>query len=362
MPAQILHTLFGEAVIAETYGRLYHGEGQKPAQIQEICRGRYRSAFMLGCQGPDIFYHSQMTRPVALEYGTLLHRRDFGNFAARLFARSLAQGSPERTPLGVYALGFMTHALLDRACHPYIVYKSNPLGSSAAAERFAKIFRPGTAHAFFERILDVLRLEYVEGKRAESWDQYALVDGCSHPPAGLTELLAETLIEAYPDRAGKDEKLFQRISNALGDCAVFYCGTDPRLTAQYTVSSVFSQELPLQHLPLAYLYPDRFPLYPDYLNLSRQVWFYPSAGSPADTRSFLDIFYAAVHAGGDIFSSFLLSYHKTGAIPIMETARRIGNGGLSIQDTSGKPCPAERTNPLPLDEILTHQYAIRGRA
>jgi hypothetical protein len=37
-------------------------------------------------------------------------------------------------PLLAYTLGFMTHAALDRATHPYIVYKSTML---AVSERFA---------------------------------------------------------------------------------------------------------------------------------------------------------------------------------------------------------------------------------
>lgn len=59
MPAQILHTLFGEDLMAELHGNHpWHRLTKK-----------YGSVFALGCQGPDIFYHSQKTRPVALEYG-----------------------------------------------------------------------------------------------------------------------------------------------------------------------------------------------------------------------------------------------------------------------------------------------------
>ena len=97
--------------------------------VREQIGGNLRNVFALGCQGPDVFYHSQRLRPVALEYGSLLHRLNFGVFSAALLQMALPVSCPagecqSSTPAHAYALGFMTHAALDRYCHPYIVYKS----------------------------------------------------------------------------------------------------------------------------------------------------------------------------------------------------------------------------------------------
>lgn len=348
MPAQILHTLFGEAVCAGLSTRL-------PLKL----RGLDRWVFALGCQGPDIFYHSQMRRPAALEYGTLLHRRGFGTFTARLLNRALSSAG---IAVLTYALGFMTHALLDRFCHPYIVYKSDPAGETPeTAARFARVFRRNTAHAFFERILDVLMLAFLRGTAATSWDQRALAAVCRVPPVGIKELLADTLREVFPERAGTDEKVCSRIDNAFADSAAFYCITAPQTTALYRYLKL-KRDSPLRELSLAYLYPERLPLHIDYLNLARRTWFYPTTAGAEDTRSFLDIYDAAVQAGIDTVSSVLTPYWETGIFPQEPAARRLGNGGLSIQDETGRPCPAVKTGVLPLDEVLLRQNALRTEA
>ncbi|MDR2534759.1 MAG: zinc dependent phospholipase C family protein [Treponema sp.] len=359
MPAQILHTLFGEAVIGETYTRLMPIDPgfSLLSKVLEQIRGKNRAVFALGCQGPDIFYHSQMTKPAALEYGALLHRRGFGDFTAALLAEALPKarcGEQEVSPLGIYALGFMTHAMLDRVCHPYIVYKSTiPKSDTKRSARFAQIFQKGTAHAFFERILDVLMLNFLTGESVHSWDQNALAQVCGNPPTGLTALLFQTLRTAFPERAGRDEKLFQRISNALEDCAAFYYLTDPEIT------SLVKREAAFWDFPIAYLYPEQLPLHIDYLNLGHQQWFYPGPPEAEYTDSFLEIYHTALQTGGDTYAYVLLPYFETGAFLLETAAQGLGNQGLSIQDETGKPCSPVRTDPLPLDEILLQQRTLR---
>jgi hypothetical protein len=321
MPSQILHTLFGEDVIAELYRRDHH------------------AAFALGCQGPDIFYHSQGRRPVGLEYGTLLHRRGAGDFTAGL----LKLGLPEKgiNALGAYALGFMTHPILDRCAHPYIVYKS---GSSART------------HAFFERIIDVLMLRELRGTEAASWDQETiLAEPCEHPPPGLKELLATALVQAYPERAGKDDKLARRIDNTFADCAEFYRFTDPR-----RVSLATGGEGPPSLGALAYVYPEQLPVDIDFLNLKKAPWFYPAGNSAEDLRSFPEI-YAGAAAAAASLTPMIARYLETGLFPIREAAQAIGNGGLSIQDETGKPIAPTRFAPLPLDQVLRGQAEMRGQ-
>ncbi|GHV29880.1 hypothetical protein AGMMS4952_16160 [Spirochaetia bacterium] len=52
-------------------------------------------------------------------------------------------------------------------------------------------------------------------------------------------------------------------------------------------------------------------------------------------------------------------YLETGVFPIVEAARRIGNGGLSIRDAEEKPCAPSRSAPLPLERVLEQQRLIR---
>ncbi|MDR2134780.1 MAG: zinc dependent phospholipase C family protein [Treponema sp.] len=359
MPSQILHTLFGEDVIEGLYRRVSPRFGIVAGKALEKIRD-YHGAFALGCQGPDIFYHSRRRRPVALEYGSLLHRRGYGVFTAELLRMSLPDPPPDEddirgnrrekgiNALGVYALGFMTHAVLDRFCHPYIVYKTWGLD---------RIFHP-----FFERILDALMLKTLRGQDAAAWDQAAiLADICEKPPLGLRELLARALAAVFPGRAGKDRKLGLRVDNAFLDAAWFYRLTSPARAGP-------APEAGFEDDPkfLACLYPEQLPGDIDFLNLARRPWYYPrySPGglsvAAADTRSFPEIYAGAREAALDSLAPGIIRYLDTGIFPIQEAARAIGNGGLSIQDGEGRPCAPNFGEALPLDRVLRQQAGLRG--
>ncbi|MDR2364099.1 MAG: zinc dependent phospholipase C family protein [Spirochaetaceae bacterium] len=336
----------------------------------------HRAWFILGCQGPDVFYHSQMTRPVALEYGALLHRRGYGIFTAALLKMALPDPPPNEedirmlrrekgiSPLGAYALGFMTHAILDRLAHPYIVYKSGPV-FPARAEAFRRDHPPAlgkNTHAFFERIIDVLMLDRLRGRPIASWDQEAmLVSACEAPTAGLKELLARALIAAFPERAGGDTRLRERMENTFLDCTTFYRYTDPGKTSIRRGACGDAPPDWLREIPLYYLYPENLPRHIDYLNLAGRTWFSPGPGGQPDSRPFPAVYADAVRAAADGLSVFIAQYLETGIFPIKEAAQTIGNGGLSIQDETGKPCAPVRTGPLPLDEVLAHQKKLREK-
>jgi hypothetical protein len=372
MPSQILHTLFGEDVIAEIYRRILPRFGIVADKALEKITLIHKKAFALGCQGPDIFYHSQGRRPVGLEYGALLHRRGAGIFTAGLLKMGLPDPPPDEediragrrekgiNALGAYALGFMTHALLDRAAHPYIVYKSGWVSPKKPETlRYAKF------HAFLERILDVLMLERLRGEAVSSWDQEGILAGiCENPPLGLKELLARALVLAFPERAGKDEKLSLRIENTFADCLGFYRSTDPRRTSPSNPPSGPAGEgggPPISLENLAYVFPEKLPANLDFLNLEKKPWYYPAGESrSADYRSFPDVYDEAVKNAAESITAVIKKYLDTGIFPIKDAAQAIGNGGLSIVDEDGKPCAPTRSAPLPLGEVLEGEARLRG--
>jgi hypothetical protein len=352
MPAQILHTLFGEDLIAELSRRMPQGP-RVPAW--NPISGEYREVFTLGCQGPDIFYHAQMSKPVGLEYGALLHRRGYGACTGELFRLS---GERDHGAYGAYALGFMSHAFLDRAAHPYIIYKAGWV--SPGNPETAKY---AGAHAFFERILDALMLEYLRGKAVSSWDQETLrAEVCADPPQGLKDLLAETLIRAFPGRAGKDSRLKRRVDNTFTDCAAFYAFTAPRLTSfRKGYARGNYQQAFLQDIPPILLHPERLSLEPDYLNLGRRVWHYPVLGGAEDRRSFPELYWEAVMAAAEALEESLTRWIMEGRLSPEAIAGAIGGQGLSVQDADGRPCAPSLADPLPLDLALERQRRLRGQ-
>jgi hypothetical protein len=260
----------------------------------------------------------------------------------------------------------MTHAILDRLAHPYIVYKADSWSSGINSPDFPRFVSP---HAFFERIIDVLMLKLLRGTEISSWDQEGvLAETCENPPTGLKELLARTLITVFPERAGKDEKLRLRIENVFLDCAGFYHMTAPARPMEESRDDASSRgtstltapggKFHLRKYHLVYLYPEELPSHIDYLNLGKHPWYYPSGEEREDRRSFPEIYAGAVAAATDSLTGLISRFFEEGVFPVEETAEAIGNGGLNIVDENGKPCAPCRTDPLPLEEVLERQAVL----
>jgi len=334
MPSVILHTMFGEDLLSALSAEL-------PA---EKFLNDFRSAFVLGCQGPDIFYHNLKSKPVALQYGSLLHRRGYGTFSACLLNMGLS--CTQINDLGAYSLGFLAHAVLDRACHPYIIY-----------------FCDRNYHSFFERIIDTLMLRKLRGLEPAFWDQeHLLADICENPPPGLKESIARCLAAAFGERVNKDRSLARRIDNAFIDCARFYSMSSPSKIKEALAAASGGKRL-FSMRSLNYVYPENLPVQIDFLNLNHKPWRYPYIPADGempkeDTRSFPEIYSDALKLAIDTLAPIFTS--PCGAFPLDETAERIGNGCLSIQDENGKPCAANLTDPLPLDEVIEQQAKLRG--
>jgi hypothetical protein len=360
MPAQLLHILFGEDVLNAVVPSICDSRGAPWVSyyIRETV-GAKGPFFRLGCQGPDLFYHNQRTRPMSLEYGTLLHRRGFGAFAAELLERSMGGRSPGSGPsaAAAYAIGFATHAFLDRAAHPYIVCKSGWVSpSKPETARYAR------CHAFFERIIDVLMLERLRGIDAAAWDQESLLPLPGEAElASLVDAVAGSLAAVFPGRAGTDDRLRQRIRNAFIDAAFFYRITNPARTS-------LTMRLPdgFEYLrrasgrsSVALVYPEKFAYGIDYLNLAREAWGHPCRPTDLDRRSLPDIYGDAMAAAAPAFSRLFGVFSETGLVPSSELARAIGDGGLSVAGTDGQPCAPIHAEPLPLDAVLDRQYRLR---
>jgi hypothetical protein len=208
-------------------------------------------------------------------------------------------------------------------------------------------------------------LEELRGKPVASWDQDSLAQICDDPPGGLKELLAKALCHTFPERAGKDAKLSRRMDNTFRDCALFYRHTAPRRTSfRYPPEKQADWQETIEEPILVYIYPEDLPDGIDYLNREHRVWYYPAGDGPRDqrspdTRSFLDIYAQALESALESLSPLIAAYLETGAFPIVEAARSIGNGGLSIQDAEGKPCAPSRSEPLPLEGVLEQQRGKR---
>ncbi len=126
MPSQIAHILLGR----EARSVLPAGWS---AQFSD-------PAFRLGCQGPDLFYHSRRAKPGAFLYGTRLHRRSWGEFLSRFRREGLRPVLGARASGDGLSSGAVHPRFLDRQAHPFIVFFFRMEDPREPAHRFASPF------------------------------------------------------------------------------------------------------------------------------------------------------------------------------------------------------------------------------
>lgn len=333
MPSQILHVLHGRAVLAR------FSSGMALLADREL-----EGFFCLGSQGPDIFYHNQRTRPLALEYGSLLHRRGYGSFTAAIAIGLESEGARGRAWLA----GFLCHAVLDRALHPYIISRSGP-GPGAGVEADGN--SRARLHIFFERLLDVAMAEYLEEGR-HVWDQAALLSAPARAALNWLPMpLAAALCSTFPARACNDEKLELRMKNALSDSAGFFEATDPErldsspITRHLLSPEALPRDLDRQLSLAALIHPQSAAVREqmnvlDLLNLGHNEWLHPCEDCAAASSSVPELFEDAVAAAAEALAALFRNEHT------------IGDAGLSLNSAEAKRCTPTRFSPLPVAMLL----------
>ncbi len=341
MPAQICHLLFAEEALRRALG-------ERGAGLLE----RHGNLFRFGAQGPDFFYHNQRTMPTGLKYGVAAHHEGYGRLTANLvrgFRRLEDRGGADeavRGELSAFALGWVTHAFLDRVTHPFIVYYSGWV--DPARPETQKYFR---CHIFLERILDVLTLRE---KRSQEVSELSLPGllGCGPVlPYPLVKVLLKALNAAYPrmSRKSLDRK---RIENSYADAMFFYTYSDPSEPRYRKLALERDRESPKRRLAL--FHPRGLPADIDFLNLAHSRWLHPCLGEPS-TSSFPELYAEALAQAVPVLS--LLEEALAGRRPAEEVEAAVGNASLNTGLERSRRCHLQYSDPLPLAELLDGLYA-----
>jgi hypothetical protein len=342
MAAQISHILAGEEALRRALGEL------SPPAI---------GYFNFGCQGPDIFYHNQRTKPSGLHYGSLAHRRRFGSLVSGAAAALSAEDRTHKSPAGAYILGLATHAAIDRATHPFIICFS---GWADPAEPATQKLRG--CHPFLERILDRELLERRLGIKPADYGLSARLGvdrGAIGADAALVGPWAAGLRAAFPRSTSSDPLLEKRIANALADARGFYAITDPALTASGLVAAERLARLDPQEgrYLVSLVYPELPLPGMDALNEEHASWPHPSGDGRSSRSSYLELIEEGIaEAAGSI--RLVLEFWK-GKQTAASLAAGLGEGGLALCDELGGTLAPRISKPLPLSEAMDAEYAAR---
>lgn len=301
MPNVWAHLIFGQEILQHLGYR-------------NLLNDRTRNIFNLGCQGPDfLFYHHfwpwQKDKTLS-KIGNLLHTKHCGPFLSDMLARF--KGLPLSDPLLLYAIGFLTHHILDRNLHPYVFYKSG----------FGK-----WKHQTFEVIMDtyIVRKKWaIKTYRQPVWKQIfagpSLPSGAAESLYQLTELHYPGIQQGISPSHWEDA--YRQMITAL---KLFHDPTGLKTWLTFKQIEPFVYKRKIEPL--------------DYLNERHEEWNCPTDPNERYTDSVWDLWEQAIADGIKTVSAALHWLQLPSSSPENKEAERLFKQALdNVSYETGKPC------------------------
>ncbi|MBR2503205.1 MAG: zinc dependent phospholipase C family protein [Oscillospiraceae bacterium] len=151
-------------------------------------RPRNHGAFILGCNGPDVFYYYRKYDPFRKQnmssLSKLMHNSRTGLFLQNMFR--FAQTNTQKD----FCLGWLCHYSMDSVMHPYINYVTTAYGHPFNIEQ---------GHSFFESSLDSYISKHEQGFAAADPHEY-LPDIQKMHMEQIITLVKQAADATYPEK------------------------------------------------------------------------------------------------------------------------------------------------------------------
>lgn len=273
-----------------------------------------RTAFQLGCQGPDFLFYDhflpwQRSHTAANRLGTLLHNVACGPFLVDLFDETRRSGGGRIDE--AFAAGFLLHHVLDRHVHPYVFSLSG----------FGK-----WKHQAFETALDAAVLWRRAGISTGRTPVVPEIDTGGKLPGGMTDVLYRLSCRHYPGLAPelKPERLDASVRQLVAAQRLFF---DPR---GWKGRLLLGQIAPFS--------PPSEPPAWDVLNARRSGWIDPTDRTKTRFESVSELWERALEDGRETLRAgldWLAAGDGSGAAELRARfARLVGN----VSYETGLPC------------------------
>ncbi|MFD1394499.1 hypothetical protein [Kroppenstedtia eburnea] len=296
MPNVWSHILFGDRV-------------RKQAGLSAA--GDLRS-FHLGCQGPDfLLYHNfwpwKRDKSVS-RLGGVIHQKHCGPFLMDLIL-----AAAEHPGMRDYVSGFLTHHILDRRTHPYIIYKSGD---------------GKYKHQKLEVIIDTLLAQRLEGIRTWKSPVVPRIDIGTSLPRQWVEVLQGAAQKHFPKETEPVlphhwNEGYQDMKRAL---SLFHDPTGVKWL--FTLGAIS----PFRYRPIR----DGI----DYLNESGEEWVHPHFPKEKHRESFLTLWESALREGADLLNRTIAFWKGETAEDTL--CDLLGN----ISYDTGKDCSSKKERPV----------------
>lgn len=300
-----------------------------------------------GAQGPDIFYHNQRRIPRSVQYGTLLHRHGYGYVTAAMVAAARTRGEGTDGATAAYVAGFVSHAILDRALHPYINFRA---GRPVAGRPETEALR--SMHPFLERLIDVALLLHLRGVHPREFDFYGTIAPFENTSMeAWVTLMSEALLGGI-SRAASDDRLTERLHNGWSDAFGYYrfSGRIDETYMEEVLAREGDGEAPLHWLTI--IHPPNVPDDLDVLNLNHRLWHHPCSSKRTSRESVVDMYHRAVEDTRNVITGLFDLWDNAAPDDLEETvATLVGDFNLSDGRPRRRPCRPRHMDPLPLPQL-----------
>jgi hypothetical protein len=265
------------------------------------------SFFRLGTQGPDpFFYHNfwpWQKKPVT-ELGLKIHYEKCGPFILDLLQEAKISNDEK---VKAYVLGFVTHHLLDRNTHPYIIYKSG---------------NEGNRHQKLEIIIDTLLMKKYHDIETWKTPVYKKIDigKNMYPPI---ESMMKKIIKKH----------FKELEMTMPPNYIAKSYRDMKLALKVLFDPLGWKNKLLKKKVSSFSY-QRITCTKDYLNENKTTWYFPTNKEESSVESFYDLLKNAENEGETILTLINLYWNQTDLTIPKQLVDKIGN----ISYDTGKDC------------------------
>lgn len=285
MPDIITHILYGQDIMNE----LEDSKWQKTIL-------KNKELFILGCQGPDIFFYNDfwpwIKKKRGPEIGKSMHLNRTGDFFIEglKYVKNNIDDETEKATLFTYLSGFMCHFTLDRRAHPYIFYFTGQYDEKRPETHHYKGF-----HKRLEIVIDAILLKEKKGLESYKYKIHEQIDTGKILPKVIKDFY-DYVFEVLYDFGVDGRVVNDSYKNIKQVLKYIYDPHGIKKSGLHILDCLIKDKVKYSNL----IYPRNIDKRVDYMNTKRDKWTHPCDKDEVYTYSFFDIFNKALGEGKDM--------------------------------------------------------------
>ncbi len=249
-----------------------------------------KNLFILGCQGPDIFFYNDFLPWIknkrGRKIGNSLHLEKTGDFFVNSlkYINERIHNKEELETLFIYLSGFMCHFGLDKKTHPYIFYFTGEYD-----ENNPVTYKYKGNHKKFEQIIDTILLKHKGGEDSYKYSIYKKIDVGKSLPKAVIDFYSYIFRELYDYKidgciANDSYKDLKKVLKIIHDPYGIKKGL------LHIVDIIKKDKINYSELT----YHIRMDFSLDYMNKNHDKWVHPCDKNEEYTDSFYDLYNKAL--------------------------------------------------------------------